>query len=155
MQIESVLKESKIRDLKLERPSCLAPSTRLAEAIDVMRAGRKGYILGCEGHKLQGILTERDVLTKIAGESVSLDSPIAGFMTLSPTSIDGDASVWAAIRLMDEGDYRHLPVVNDAGDVEGVITTQDVVEFLAELFPTEILNLPPDSDQAMDSQEGE
>ena len=59
-----------------------------------------------------------------------------------------------AIRLMDEGDYRHLPIVDKAGRVEAVISIQQIIQFLAELYPAEVLNLPPEPHQYMDSREG-
>ena len=46
--------------------------------------------------------------------------------------------------MMSVGGFRHVPVVNQRGFPVAVISVRDVVEFLVEAFPSEILNLPPD-----------
>lgn len=144
---EAALTTAKIRDLRPPQPVCLEQGSTLAEAIDSMRARRSGCILVCEGPHIRGIFTERDVLNKIAGQDVSLDSPLDSFMTPNPLTASSEDSLSNAIKLMDHGGYRHLPLVDASGKIEGIISIQDVIEFLAELYPTEVLNLPvhPDS----------
>jgi CBS domain-containing protein len=154
MEIQAVLKQSTIRDLKPAPAACVEPTITLAEAINVMRTEQNGCVVECHDGDILGILTERDILNKVAGEQVSMDTPASGFMTREPKVLSADNSVWEAIRLMDEGDYRHVPLVGASGTVEGIITIQNIVEFLAELFPTEVLNVPPHPNQQMRSQEG-
>jgi hypothetical protein len=55
---------------------------------------------------------------------------------------------------MDEGDYRHIPIIDKEGRIESVISIQQIIQFLAELYPEEVLNLPPEPHQYMDSREG-
>jgi CBS domain-containing protein len=55
---------------------------------------------------------------------------------------------------MDQGSYRHLPLVDDSGRVEGIISIQDIIQYLAEGFPTEVLNLPPDPQAKSRSLDG-
>jgi CBS domain-containing protein len=154
MSVEAVLRESKIRQLDPSQPVCVEMTATLAEVIESMRARRCGYVLVCEGDRAVGIFTERDVLNKVAGQPLSPASPISSLMTANPKTITAEDSLAEAIRLMDEGDYRHLPVVDRAGRVQGVISIQDVIEFLAELYPTEVLNLPPLLHQQIRSREG-
>ena len=154
MSIEAALRETRIRELKPPAPACVAREATLREAISSMRARRAGCVLACEGERLVGILTERDLLRRVAGEDVSLDSPVADFMSSGPRTLTADDLVGDAIRLMDEGGYRHLPIVNKAGRIEAIISIQQIIQFLAELYPTEVLNLPPEPHQYMDSREG-
>ena len=44
---------------------------------------------------------------------------------------------------MEEGGYRHLPVVDERGPV-GVLSVKRIVHYLVEHFPTTVYNLPPD-----------
>jgi len=140
---EAALARSMIRELRPAQPVCLDLNCTLAEAIDSMRVRRSGCVLICEGHHIRGIFTERDVLNKIAGQDVSLDSPLEPFMTPNPVVASSEDSLSDAIQLMDRGGYRHLPLVDGDGKVQGIISIQDIIEYLAELFPTEVLNIPP------------
>jgi CBS-domain-containing membrane protein len=91
---------------------------------------------------------------KIAGESSVGDLPVRVFMTESPKTLGRDAALGEVIVVMDHGSYRHIPIVDAAGRVEGIISIQHLVTFLAELFPTEVLNLPPRPHQHIASREG-
>jgi CBS domain-containing protein len=54
---------------------------------------------------------------------------------------------------MREHDFRTVPIV-DRDRVRGLVRLGDLIRHLAELFPEEILNLPPRPDQQMKSPEG-
>jgi len=65
-------------------------------------------------------------------------------MTADPESLQsGDGIAWA-LNLMCIGGYRHVPLTDDDGRPTGVVSVKDIVEFIVDLFPDEILNLPPD-----------
>jgi CBS-domain-containing membrane protein len=59
-----------------------------------------------------------------------------------------------AMRVMETGHYRNLPLVDPAGVVVGMLRQQDLLEYVAEAFPQEILNLPPRPHQLMEAPEG-
>jgi CBS domain-containing protein len=134
--------------------ACVEATTSLSEALQSMRENRVSCVLVCAGEKIEGIFTERDFLTKVAGASISMDSPVGKFMTPNPKVLTAEDLVSDAILLMEGGDYRHVPVVGANGRVEGMISIHNIIEFLAEMFPEEVLNLPPRPDQYMRSQEG-
>jgi CBS domain-containing protein len=75
-------------------------------------------------------------------------------MTANPRVLTAEDRLSAAVLLMDGGDYRHVPIVNSAGHVEAVISIHNIIDLLAEIFPEEVLNLPPRSNQYMTTQEG-
>ena len=56
-------------------------------------------------------------------------------------------SVAAAVRRMEEGGYRHLPIVDEAGRPLGMLSVKRIVHYLAEHFPATIYNLPPNPDR--------
>ena len=154
MSFRTALQKTRIRELKPSHPPCVESGVALATAIDSMRASHTGCVIVCEGRQVRGILTERDVLDKIVGQSVSFDSSIEQFMTRDPKTITEDDYLAEAIRLMDQNDYRHLPVTDKSGSIEGMISIQHIIDFLAELYPAEVLNLPPRQHQNMNSREG-
>jgi CBS domain-containing protein len=65
-------------------------------------------------------------------------------MTANPVVVHPKESIATAVRRMEEGGYRHLPVVDPAGQPVGVLSVKRIVNYLAEHFPSTIYNQPPD-----------
>ena len=55
---------------------------------------------------------------------------------------------------MQSGRYRNVPLLDDDDILQGVIRPQDILKYLAEAFPEELLNLPPRPHQTMKRAEG-
>ncbi len=154
MSIADKLSEVKIRRLPLRQPAIVERGASIREAVEEMKARRLGCALVCERGKLIGLFTERDLLNKVIGEPVSYSAPVEQVMTFNPARLSLDDSVYSAMRLMRDGDYRNVPLVDAEGAAAGVVTVRDLVSYFAEHFPKEALNLPPDHDQLMLSAEG-
>jgi CBS domain-containing protein len=93
-------------------------------------------ILVCDGNKLRGIFTERDLLVRVvaAGRDAA-GTKLAEVMTPEPDTIGGSEPVVEAVRRMDECCYRHLPVL-EGEQILGVISLRDVpAEVMAQLQP--------------------
>jgi len=148
------LKQVKIRHLALRSPVLVELSTTLRDTVEAMKKNHRGCALICDHGNLNGIFTERDLLNKIIGEPVSWSAPVAQFMTPNPAKLSVDDSVVRAMKLMYEGDYRNIPLIDAGGKAAGVVTVRDVIIFFAEHFPKEALNLPPDPFQEMATSEG-
>ena len=119
-----------------------------------MRGENVNVSLIMEHGTLVGILTDRDVLRRVAGQKEVWGQPINTIMTPNPITIDPTASAADALWLMDEKRIRNLPAVDGSGKVVGNMTHQAIINYLAARYPTEILNLPPDPDQIADQAEG-
>ncbi|HKQ77525.1 MAG TPA: CBS domain-containing protein [Blastocatellia bacterium] len=154
MSIADKLSEVKISRLPLRQPAMVERGASILETVEAMKTRRLGCALVCEQGKLVGLFTERDLLNKVIGEPVSYSTSVEQVMTVNPARLSLDDSVYAAMRLMREGDYRNVPLVDGQGVAAGVLTVRDLVSYLAEHFPKEALNLPPDHDQLMRHAEG-
>jgi CBS domain-containing protein len=119
-----------------------------------MKASGIGCAIVSREKRVLGILTERDVLNKIAGSAVDLEEPVSRFMTPGPRTLRPEDPLGEAIRLMTEKGYRHVPLVDEMGRDAGVICAKDLVEYIAEHFPAEVVNLPPRLHQVMRKPEG-
>ena len=90
-----------------------------------------GSVAVCEGGKLIGIFTERDVLG-LAGEGTDLDAVRVGdVMTREPLTVDAGVAVLDAARLMGERKIRHLPVV-EGDHLLGMVGIRDILGSLVE-----------------------
>lgn len=149
------------RILKIESVSRLNPTPpwqvqihqTVAEAVRLMREQSVGCVLVCENRKIAGIFTERDLLRRVLGPGLSLDLPVTQCMTLHPVTVDLKDSIATAIRQMEEGGYRHLPVIHDDKPV-GILSVKRIVHYLVEHFPATVFCLPPESKPAQPRREG-
>jgi CBS domain-containing protein len=148
------LRNEAARGIARPEPLAVQLGTSLAEAIRQMQQANGEALLVCNGTRLVGIFTEHDALMKVIGQAVDTTRPIDDFMTRGPRTISAAATLHEALAAMEEGPYRNLPLVDDAGNLVALLRQQDVLEFVAEAFPEEILNLPPRPHQLMEEPEG-
>lgn len=133
---------------------CVQPETSLSEAIEQMKKDEGGCAIVCdESGKVVGIFTERDLLNKVVGQEVDMNSPVSSFMSPAVETLTTDATVGDAVRVMTEKSYRNIPLVRD-GQLIGSISVFDVITYLAESYPKETMNLPPVPNQVMDTLDG-
>ena len=140
-------------------PVTVAPNTSLAECLAAIRRSGTGdsvFVVDASG-RLAGVLTERDIFSRLVGGDVApidLDQPVETLMTTKPHHLHLEETVRDAIELMQTGRYRNVPLLDDADILQGVIRPQDILKYLAEAFPEELLNLPPRPHQTMKRPEG-
>ncbi len=133
-----------IQVLPFVPPLGVTRETSIAEAIRLMQEYHVGCVLVQEGDRLVGIFTERDVLNKVAGGAQDpTQTTVETVMTADPEALPVDAPISFALNLMSEGGFRHLPLVDDAHRPVGMLSVKHIVRYLADLFPEEVLNLPP------------
>jgi CBS domain-containing protein len=120
-----------ISDVMRVRLVSVAPNETVQSAIARMVEAGVGSVAVCEGARLVGIFTERDVL-RLAGEEAGLDGIRVGdVMTRDVQTVSGDDDLLAAARLMGERRIRHLPVVQ-CDNVLGIVGIRDVLGALTE-----------------------
>jgi CBS domain-containing protein len=117
-----------VMDLRLVRVS---PKDSVQTAIARMLEENVGSVAVCEGPRIVGIFTERDVL-RLAGRGARFEEvPVADVMTTRLVSVSPDDEILAAARLMGEHRVRHLPLIED-GNLLGVVGIRDVLAALVE-----------------------
>ena len=148
--------DERLRVLSRRQPVTVLPGTSLADCVRaIQRTGTGDSVFVCDGDgTLVGVLTERDVFGRIVGGSVDLSRPVETLMTRDPHTLDLDQTILDAILLMQTGRYRNVPVVDASGQLVGVVRQSDIIRYLAESFPEELLNLPPRPHQRMKRPEG-
>jgi CBS domain-containing protein len=140
-------------------PVTVRPGTSLADCLAAIRRTGTGdsVFVVSDDRRLLGVLAERDIFARLVGGDVppiDLGEPVETLMTTSPHHLHLEDSVRTAIELMQTGRYRNVPLLDDGDVLQGVIRPQDVLKYLAEAFPEELLNLPPRPHQLLDRPEG-
>ena len=92
----------------------------------VMRDNRIASIMVTEEGTLIGIITERDVTTRMVAAGLDPDQTLAkDIMTADPDTLNPDDTAAKAIKMMVERNYRHLPVT-DGDDLVGMVSVRDI-----------------------------
>jgi CBS domain-containing protein len=154
VDFEKALKNEKIRNLSTSEVVVVGPDDTLGTVIRRLQEVKAGCAVIVEENKVVGIFTERDALKRAALTKRPATTPIRDLMTPRPKVLNWEDSVAVAIRFMNEGRYRHLPIVNERGEFAGLFSVRDIVLYLSELYPSDIYNLPPDPHQVARAREG-
>jgi CBS domain-containing protein len=150
------------RDLKCDSVSRLnpgpahqvRPDQMVADAVALMRKARVGCILVCEQGKIVGIFTERDLMREVLAAGKPLTLSMSEVMTPQPVGVQAKEPIGVAIAKMQEGGYRHLPVVDELGKAVGILSVKRIIHYLVEHFPGTVYNQPPDSGAVQHKREG-
>lgn len=102
----------------------------IARAAATMYDKRVGSLVIVEdGGDLAGIFTERDLVRACAAGVDTHASTVGNWMTEDPMTVPADTEVAAALQLMIDNDFRHLPVLGEGGMV-GVVSMRELTRAL-------------------------
>ena len=117
------------------------------KVVSEMKTKGRGAVLVEDDGALVGIFTERDLLNRIDySDALWSHVVVRDVMTPHPMVVRSDDSLNEALRRLIQGHRRHLPVVDDRGHVLGLISIRDILSYIAERFPEDMMNLPPHPD---------
>lgn len=106
----------------------LEKSTALIDAAKIMKKMNYGAVVVTDKQKLCGIFTERDLLMKVVAEGrETKDLTLSDVMTPNVQTANVNDEIYDCMRRMTSGRFRHLPIINDEGDVTGMISQGDFV----------------------------
>jgi CBS domain-containing protein len=107
-------------------PVTLQPHATVKEACERMRERRVGAILVTESdRRLVGIFTGRDAVHRVLAKGKSAArTRLAEVMTPAPDTMPPGKTAIEALRLMEDGRYRHVPIV-EGGKVMGIVSRFD------------------------------
>ena len=111
--------------LRNQKPLTLPPEASVQEACRHMHVRRVGAVLVTDAKgALQGIFTGRDAVRVLAGAKDPAATALRQVMTRDPVTLPPGRTAIEALRLMHDGGFRHVPVVQD-GAVVGVVSRGD------------------------------
>jgi len=114
-------------------------SESIRVAVDLMRKEHVGDIVvvsrDINTTKPVGILTDRDIVIDILANKVEIDSvSIGDVMSYELITVDENTKLLDAIKIMRTRGVRRLPVINNKGELLGILSADDVIELLSELL---------------------
>jgi len=114
-----------------QRPLTMAASSSVAEAVNAMCAKNYGSVVIVDGDdKVEGILTERDIMRKIVNENRLPDqTKVSEVMTHDVRVATETDDVVDWLRIMSNERFRRLPVVDEKGRIKAVFTQGDFVSY--------------------------
>ncbi|PYV44450.1 MAG: hypothetical protein DMG06_06450 [Acidobacteria bacterium] len=128
--LQQRLMEDAVSHLNPLPPISLPADAPVIEAIQLLKDRKVGCVLAVEGKQLVGILSERDLLYKLAGSPNSLDQiRLKDVMTAHPVTLGLEDSIRFALYQMSVGGFRHIPIVKEKIPV-GIISIKDVLRYI-------------------------
>ena len=104
-----------------------APEDTLGEVAERMTRVNVGAVIVKDYGRLIGILTERDMLKAMAARVHTSEARVRQWMTEDPITAPSHMDVEEGARIMLDNGFRHLPVIDEAGQVTGVVSLRRVV----------------------------
>ena len=116
----------KVKDIMTKNVKTISPNATMEEAAQEMRKNKIGCLVVVEGEKPIGIITERDLAYKIIAQGKNLETKVKEVMSSDLKTIDKDANIKQAAKLMASHVIRRLPVV-EKGKLIGIVTIDDIM----------------------------
>jgi CBS domain-containing protein len=121
-----------VRDAMTEDPRSIGPSTSVVEAARLMRDEHIGSLPITDGNTLVGMITDRDITTRVVAEAADLATTSVGDVhSQDLVSVEPGKDLEEALRLMARHQIRRLPVVED-GRLVGIVAQADIALTLSE-----------------------
>ena len=124
-----------VKQLMRKELVTISPLATIHDAASKMKEQNVGSVLVVdEGWKLKGILTDRDIALYAAADSKDPRSVHAyDIMTPDPITVDADADVDSALRIMNRANVRRLPVTEN-GKLAGILSSADLAAEIKQEF---------------------
>ncbi len=121
----------KAREIMSRNPTCVTPDTPLVDAARLMKDENIGVVPVVESsdsRRLVGVLTDRDIAIRAVAEGRDgATTSVGHVMTSDVRTSAPDDSVNDVMALMGSEQVRRIPIVDDRGDLVGIIAQADIV----------------------------
>lgn len=125
--------ETPVGELLSRDAVTVTPDTTVREAARIMTDHRVSALVVVDRDRVVGVLTDRDIRSKVVATGGGTDAPVSTVMTPDPVTVDVDTRTFDATLLQIERAVHHLPVCDDGVPV-GMVTTGDLLR-LAQTNP--------------------
>jgi CBS domain-containing protein len=117
-----------IRNVMTHQPVCCRPTDHIETVARLMLDHDCGEIPVCDGTKLLGVITDRDITTRVVAHGLMPSSVTAReVMTRNVVTVREDLKIDAALEVMQRQLVRRLPVVGESGEIVGIVSQADLI----------------------------
>src|SRR5512138_3239628 len=134
------MKKTKVSDWMTPNPITIDANATIVEAIHLLKEKNIRRLPVMKNGKLAGIVTERMLLTFTPGKSTSLDTwelhyllartPVTEAMNPKPHTVTPETDLAEAAQLIHDRKLNGITVVNERGELVGILTTTNALEAL-------------------------
>jgi CBS domain-containing protein len=141
----AALVREKVGDLFTPHPVTVAADMPVHDVIALMQRHQIGAVL-LESHgRLAGIFSERDLINRYLGLDIDPVTPVNTLVSAADVCVQPSDELGTAIELMAQHKLRHLPVCTENKQIVGILSVRNIIDCLADHYPTEVINQPPSS----------
>lgn len=115
-----------VRDVMTRDVQSARSSDTLQRVAQMMAEGDYGVVPICEGSTIEGIVTDRDIAVRGVAKGCGIETPVSAIMSRDVEVVREDDDVGEVHDRMSAAQVRRLPVVNDAGELTGIVALADV-----------------------------
>jgi len=116
----------KIRDIMTTSPETARVDESVQAVAQRMAAGDFGFVPVCDGTRVIGAVTDRDLTTRVLARGLSPSTPVSEVMTRDIFTVSKDDSIDEVLSAMGERQLRRFPIVTENGDLVGVVSIGDL-----------------------------
>ena len=121
-----------INDVMTRYPAYCRPDDSVESVAKLMLERDCGVIPVCEGRKVVGVITDRDITCRgVAAGTSAMDAPVREIMSSPVYCVHEHDDVQAAVDLMEEKQVRRLPVLDERDELVGIIAPSDLAPLFA------------------------
>lgn len=129
--VERALLTDRVKLFQKRQPLVVSPSMPVREVLRLLVDNKVGCVVVSEQGKIAGIFSERDALLKLGEKAAELgERPVSEFMTSNVESLPPSAKIAFAVHRMEQGGFRHVPVINEQGEPAGIFSVRDILTYL-------------------------
>jgi CBS domain-containing protein len=117
----------KLHEVMTPNVEVIHPNASVQEAAELMRSLDVGSLPVCDGRKIQGMITDRDIAIRaVADGREARQTPVREIMTPELVYCTEDEDVTAAAQLMHDHQIRRLPIINEQKELVGIVSLGDL-----------------------------
>lgn len=129
----------KLLKIASKPPITVSPDDSISHAVEKFTNHSIGAVAVVENDQLVGIFTERDLVNRVVHRKLSVENTtVREVMTPNPRVAPVEMDMHEALAFMTKDHFRHLPIIDDGGKIQGMLSIRDVMERVVEYLSREV-----------------
>jgi len=125
-----------VKDIMTKNVPVVHNDTSMKTVVDMITKDDLSYMMVEMEGKPTGLMTEHDIIVRLVSQGIAPSSVIARMVYTNPIfTIDEDATVDEAVKMMNHWGVKHLPVTGKKEELVGVLTTDDIILAVPSKIP--------------------